>query len=191
MPKNPQRLDERDAFVALMLREGARSYLEIGLKYGDTFGFVAERIPPNSKMVGVDLPGHGPWGVAPADAHRAKRLIKLHMRQAARRQKVVVIWGDSAARGTVARVQERAPYDLVFIDGDHRSEGVRADWENYGPMARMVAFHDIDAANGKLEPERLALYGVHELWAELKQRYRHAEIIGRERGMGIGVLWNA
>ena len=64
-------------------------------------------------------------------------------------------------------MRQHGPYDLVFIDGDHSPAGVRADWQNYGPMARLVAFHDIDAEHGKLTPARLADYGVHQLWTEL------------------------
>lgn len=35
--------------------------------------------------------------------------------------------------------------DLVFIDGDHSPEGVRADWEAFSPLVRvggLVLFHD-------------------------------------------------
>ena len=64
MAKLSQRKDERLAFVKLMRAEGVRSYLEIGLRLGHTFAYVGEHLPRGSTMVGVDLPGFSPWGVA-------------------------------------------------------------------------------------------------------------------------------
>ena len=190
MAKLSQRKDERLAFVNLMRAEGVRSYLEIGLRLGHTFAYVGEHLPRGSKMVGVDLPGFSPWGVEPDEVSAARSMIKAQMRSLGRfGQHVFAIWGNSTDPKTVEKVRQHGPYDLVFIDGDHSAEGVRADWANYGPMARLVAFHDIDAENGKLTPERLAEYGVHQLWAELTTQYWHEELIGWKRGMGIGVLW--
>lgn len=76
--------------------------------------------------------------------------------------------------------------DFLFIDGDHKYEGVRGDFEMYSPFVRsggLVAFHDI--ANKAGSPE------VHRFWDEIKQNYPHREFVHRtgKEGMGIGVLW--
>ena len=33
-------------------------------------------------------------------------------------------------------------FDLVIIDGDHAYDSVQADWGHYGPMGKIVMFHD-------------------------------------------------
>lgn len=40
--------------------------------------------------------------------------------------------------------QLRASYDLIFIDGDHSWEHVNKDFNHYGPLARILMFHDIN-----------------------------------------------
>lgn len=55
------------------------------------------------------------------------------------------ILGDSHSEETLNKVKGFAPYDFLFIDGDHEAAGVRMDWDMYSPLVRkggMVAFHD-------------------------------------------------
>jgi len=184
-----QRADEMTAFLELIAAEGVRSYLEIGVQRGLTLLSVGLTLAPGARLVGVDLPGAA-WGVKDGTGPAQIEAACAQLRACG--QSVEMIWGNSRAPEVVAAATERGPYDLVFIDGDHSLEGVTADCENYGPMARMFAFHDIDTPNKRgIAPDRLARYGVHTLWARIKSRYRHREIIGSQRGMGIGVLWRA
>lgn len=57
------------------------------------------------------------------------------------------IYGDSKSPETVAKVKEflaGKPIDLLFIDGDHRFESVKKDFELYEPLTRyIIALHDI------------------------------------------------
>ena len=49
------------------------------------------------------------------------------------------------------------PIDLLFVDGDHREEGVRADFEHWSPHVRVgghVLFHDAVAAADFTTPAR-------------------------------------
>lgn len=52
----------------------------------------------------------------------------------------------------VEQVRKIAPYlDLLFIDGDHSYEGVKADWEAYKDFLKpssLVVFHDYGWAEG-------------------------------------------
>jgi predicted O-methyltransferase YrrM len=99
-----------------------------------------------------------------------------------------LVAGSSHDPAIVAQAAEFAPYDFAFIDADHTYQAVRADWENYGPMARVVAFHDILPRPG---------YGVSQLWEELTAvpgaRYvticQNEVMPGNEGRCGVGVLW--
>lgn len=95
--------------------------------------------------------------------------------------------------------------DLMFIDGDHSYEGVKADFENFNCLVKkggFVVFHDIT------DNEYHRHYGcfVEKYWQEIKHNYKHWEFIdGNEywhtaavrpddmmkcpsKSMGIGVI---
>lgn len=72
------------------------------------------------------------------------------------------------------------PYDLVIIDADHAHAAVQVDWENYGKLGAIVAFHDIrldwlDA-------------GVAKLWASIKQSGAQTEEMIGPQGTGVGIV---
>lgn len=55
------------------------------------------------------------------------------------------ILGSSHDSEVLEQAKEFAPYDFLFIDGDHETAGVRMDWDMYAPLVReggIVAFHD-------------------------------------------------
>jgi hypothetical protein len=68
-------------------------------------------------------------------------------------------------------------------------EYVSRDFENYGGLARIVAFHDISwwrpdpwiKDHGKMD--------VPDFWNGIKNKYRHREIKLEQRNNGIGILW--
>lgn len=58
---------------------------------------------------------------------------------------VTFILGDSHDQEILSQAAEFAPYDFLFIDGDHEPEGVLADYQMYSPLVRpggIVGFHD-------------------------------------------------
>lgn len=68
--------------------------------------------------------------------------------------------------------------DMLFIDGDHTKQCVKADYENYSPLVRkngLIVFHDI-----------LSEAGVREFWQEVKIGRKHIEIMSE---FGIGILY--
>jgi len=178
-----QHPEELTRFINLLLRENVTRYLEIGARHGDTFHMVMSALPTGSVGVAVDLPAAA-WGQAGTE--KALRKAVQHLRGAAR--KVTMLLGDSTALPMVESVAAFGPFDAVLIDGDHRYAGVKADWENYGRMARIVAFHDI-AGHGQIQPSSGLPVEVPRLWAEIAPQFVHAEFIAPGSPMGIGVLW--
>lgn len=175
-----QRPDELAAFIDLLVKNNVRSYLEIGARHGDTFYEVMRHLPKGAKGVAVDMPGAN-WGV------QKSRQALEHAAATLKGQgyDVRTVYGDSGTDATTRRVASHGPYDAVLIDGDHLYDGVKRDWERYG-NARMVAFHDIDGEG--IKSKRGLPVEVPKLWCEIKDHYQHTEIIGNDRGMGIGVI---
>lgn len=182
----PQYAGEVHAMIELFQREGVRSYLEVGCRYGDTFHTVGLALPEGSRLVAVDLPGAYSSDKRPGGRRRhqdsgvyLERAAK-HLTKHGRPSTVII--GNSQHAGTVAKVQALAPFDAAFIDGDHALDGVTADWRNYGPMARIVAFHDIVG-------EKSASYGPRRLFTELAATHRHHTIACGAASCGIGIIW--
>lgn len=176
----PQYLAEIEAFTEIIKEAGARSYLEVGCLYGDTLHFIGKQMPRGSKIVAVDMPG---------SAGRRFRHTDRFLQRAAAHLRLVyghdvkVIIGNSHDKDVIAEAASCGPFDAVFIDGDHSVDGVRQDWENYGPLGSIVAFHDIRRVSGKSQD------GVRALYNRLSKTHRHETLsVGDTRG-GIGVIW--
>lgn len=172
-------------FIALLNREGVTQYCEIGARHGDTFHEIAINLPEKSKVLAFDLPG-GLWGTTKSAKHL--KLVTKDLR--ARGYDAAALFGDSQTDASRRLIAARGPWDCILIDGDHTLPGVTADWNNYGDMARMIAFHDI-VGEGQAEKVHGNPVEVPILWASLKQKYRHVEFIAPGSSMGIGVLWTA
>lgn len=172
------------AFAELVRAEGVRSYLEIGSKFGGSLDRVAAVMPTGSRMVSIDLPrGTKAWPVSEASL---KGVVNNLNKQGHNAQ---MIWGNSQDRKVIEHARALGPFDLILIDGDHRSAGVTADWQNYAEMGRMIAFHDI--AWHRAPTWVGTRIDVPEFWASIKTGYRHQEIVLCPTGKnnGIGVLW--
>jgi hypothetical protein len=177
--------DEQElrSFKLLLRKHVVRRYLEIGAQHGDTFYAVMHALPAGSYGVAVDLPG-GAWGVenSRVSLTRAVERIKAHRREA------VALFGDSHLLSTAQHIRKLGPFDAVFIDGDHTLSGVARDWELYGPMARLVAFHDI-VGDARYDNAHLPPVEVPILWQRIKNAgYKVHELVTPGSAMGIGVV---
>jgi hypothetical protein len=190
--KNPplQNLNEHDAFLKILRDNKVRSYLEIGAMFGGTLWRTAKALPVGSRVVAVDS---FPYQHSQGARHDLTNCI-AELRSLG--YDAHFIFGDSTDKRTIKQAQAFAPFDALFIDCDHAFEFVSADWANYGPMARIVGFHDINwnsswvSARGNTPTEKEM--GVPRFWNELKQGYRHVEfrLHPSQNYYGIGVLWN-
>jgi len=180
--------DEREitAFCDLLAREGVTSYLEIGSKFGGSLWRAANALPRGSRIVAVDLPGGTKaWKESEASL-KACVLALIDLGYDAR-----IIWGNSTDPKVIEQVRALGPFSAALLDADHRLPGVTADWNTYGPMAAIVAFHDI---SWRRAPEWVGTrIDVPEFWASIKDDYRHEEIRFDEsrKNNGLGILWRS
>ncbi|MFA6049691.1 MAG: class I SAM-dependent methyltransferase [Candidatus Paceibacterota bacterium] len=64
-----------------------------------------------------------------------------------------IIDGSSHEPNIIAEVKTKAPYDIVYIDGDHSYEGALQDIVEFGPMLKVGGYMVVDdAANYKKMP---------------------------------------
>lgn len=180
--------DEQEiaAFCDLLKREGVTSYLEVGSKFGGSLWRAATALPVGSRIVAVDLPG-GTKAWKESEASLKACVAELNRLG----YDAEIIWGNSTDPKVIEQIAERGPFDACLIDADHRLPGVTADWNNYGPMAKIVAFHDLAWHRA---PEWVGTrIDVPQFWASIKDDFRHEEIIHCPTGKnnGIGVLWRS
>lgn len=107
------------------------------------------------------------------------------------------IVGDSANPETLKKLKSALAgrkIDLLFIDGSHTYEGVKADYELYEPLVEhLIAFHDVHGVTKRCS-------GVNPYWDEVVEknhymtlvfhRYNAAVSIEENKfmNMGIGVV---
>lgn len=175
---------ELASFINLLKEEGVTSYLEIGVRHGDTFFEVMKSLPAGSIGVAVDLPG-GKWGTPTSVS--ALQDAAEELRQMG--YLIHVFLGDSKSESIIQGVRQYALFDACFIDGDHRYESVYSDWVHYGSMSRIVGFHDINGEGQAARGPQAWPVEVPRLWQLLRSDMRHIEFIDPDYRMGIGVLW--
>lgn len=176
--------DELRSLGELLANLHPEHALEIGTASGGTLLFLTRLASPEATIVSIDLPS-GRFGGGYAAGRRS-----FYQHFARRKQVLHLFQEDSHSAETLSRVKAMfggQPLDYLFIDGDHAYEGVKSDFEMYGPLVRkggLIAFHDI--VEGK--PEMVG--GVPQFWREVRSGYNHSEFISDplQGGWGIGVL---
>lgn len=172
-------------FINLLCERGVRRYLEIGARHGDTFHHVVTHLPEGSNGVAVDLPG-GLWGTEKSRDQLKRAVRDLQCLG----YKASYLFGDSQAEATRKLIVGRGPFDAILIDGDHTLAGVTRDWNLYGKLAPIVAFHDI-VGTGQAEKVNGNPVEVPILWDSLKREHETLEFVAEGSAMGIGVVCNS
>lgn len=175
--------EEIVGFAELAAAHKPKSICEIGTYNGGTSLVLCAVSPSVQSFVGIDVkPFNGRVITALAPRH-----VNVAILQGSSR--------DPAIKRRVGDVLDGQPLDLLFIDGDHRYEGVRADLLEFGRLVRpggLIAFHDIVADGGKRSgrPGRGCSGGVPRLWQEIHIHFRHWEFVRDwdQDGFGIGVI---
>lgn len=168
---------EIESAIAAMAGIVPRVMCEIGTFDGGTSLLFSRFLPTVETMLCIDL-------------HvKNKRMLRL---LAPANQELHFFDMPSYAPKTVNRVAQFLDgrrIDVLFIDGDHRYEGVKQDFVRYRRFVReggLVFFHDIVEDRGG----RAWAGGVPRLWKELAPAYPHREYVHSrdQEGYGIGML---
>jgi cephalosporin hydroxylase len=175
-------IQSRPELIALLkvLKQARPSrVLEIGTANGGTLFPFTRIAATDALLVSVDLPGGPGGGGYPADR------IPLYQAFPLPGQRLELIRDDSHDPSVLKRVAELVGdqgLEFLFIDGDHSYEGVRRDYEMYGPLVKpngLIAFHDIEFC-----PD------VQRFWDEVKVGKQTQELLeGDKQRYGIGLIY--
>lgn len=159
---------------ARFVRELApRTVVEIGTARGGTLYCLCQLADPDAVVISIDLPS-GAGGGGQTEEER-----RFFTSFAGPSQRLHCLAADSHAPETRARVEALLggrEIDLLFLDGDHTTQGVKADFEQYQPLVSgggVIALHDICVRPEVWGPQG----GVGPFWDRLKARYATREII--------------
>ena len=160
---------------------------EIGAAGGGTTFLLAAAAAPDALIVSLDL----------AFTESRKAALKQF---ALAGQRLVCLKEDSHKPEAVSAVRNclaGRKFDVLYLDGDHSYEGVKADFELFSPLVRaggLVVFHDIVPDYRTRYGIETSSYvgGVPQFWTEVKAAHATVEEIvedPEQDGFGIGVLY--
>jgi predicted O-methyltransferase YrrM len=168
------------ALLRILEQASPQRILEIGTASGGTLFLFTRIAAADAQLVSIDLPG-GPGG-----GGYPPWKIPLYEEFPLPGQRLELIRGDSHDPAVLSRVGELVGgrgIDFLFIDGDHSYDGVKRDFEMYGPLVNptgLIALHDIDYIGD-----------VQRFWNEVKVGRRAQEIRGDNgQTFGIGLIYN-
>jgi cephalosporin hydroxylase len=184
-PAHQQR-DEILGFLSMATLQSPRVVMEIGTAQSGTNFLLGQIMDSVEMLIAMDL------------RIRNMRLLSQFSRTGLNR---VFLEGSSYTSSSYERVKKvlsGRPLDVLFIDGDHTYDGVKADYQMYRPLVKkggLIAFHDIvdDHQTSYGRPGLGWSGGVPKFWCELKLQNDFSscsEFIADpdQDGMGIGVL---
>jgi cephalosporin hydroxylase len=161
-----------------------RAVCEIGGANGGTLALFCQVAAEDAILISIDLAYTWPRRMA-------------HRRFARAGQRVYSLRADSHNESTVERVRallRGRMLDFLLIDGDHSLEGVRRDFQIFGPLVSkqgLVALHDIVPDHSRYGVSTQSVVGgVPEFWAALRGTAGAREIVERpdQDGYGLGIV---
>lgn len=176
--------DEIFPFLDEVSRLEPAHICEIGTANGGTTLLLMRSVPHVREMIGLDI------------LIRNKPKLKLLAKADQRLEYVVGPSAESPQVGKVSRLLGGALLDVLFIDGDHEFEGVRADFLAYRSFVRdggLIVFHDIVPDRRSEGVETMAnAGGVPDFWQLVKRKYETREFVHNwewQQGYAIGVVY--
>lgn len=134
-------------------------------------------MPIGSKIVAVDLP----------TGDTKDSLVACVDELRGMGYNATLVFGDSTKEDVISTVRQLAPFDACLIDANHTLPYVELDYLHYGPLAKVIAFHDINHTR-KVTPGRMPIE-IAPFWKKVKDTYRHDEIKHDPDTNGFGILY--
>lgn len=159
-----------------------KTVVEIGTANGGTLFMSSRLATDEATIISIDLPGGRFGGGFP------EWKVPYYMAFARKEQRMELLRGNSQDPAIFAQVKKALngqAIDHLFIDGDHIYEGVKADYERYGPLVRpggKIVFHDVVPHRGACQ--------VDVFWRELREKVAYCEYINDlgQGKFGIGIV---
>jgi predicted O-methyltransferase YrrM len=181
-----QKADEMIPLLKLLAQKQPKYICEIGSASGGTLFLLAQMCRSDAVCFSIDL-------------QLSFQRAAVYRRFGRPSQKIRIIRGDSASSTTQRRFRRllnNGALDLLFIDGDHAYEGVKADFDAYAPLVKeggLIALHDVvedHKARHGIDTDKFS-GGVPAFWKELKNEFRTKEFIADpdQNGYGIGLVY--
>ncbi len=128
--------EEREAL--LRHAAGKKRLAEVGVWEGVTTRELRRGMSPTGTIFAIDPYPPGRLGI------NYQKLIAA--REVARAPNGAVVWIRQTSVDALKQPAVlQAPFDFVFLDGDHTYEGTRQDWEGWSPLVEpggIIALHD-------------------------------------------------
>jgi len=141
--------------------------VEIGIKEGGNLKVLSTHLDKNGKAIGIDPRQEIPWNMKDSDCH------VYHIARSSHEQET---------KDRLIEILDGQEIDVLFIDGDHSTEGMLQDYEDYSPLVRkggIIAVHDI-----------YYLEEVKVAWSKVKinKRGKVFESPWNQSSIGIGYI---
>lgn len=177
-PGGPLQWDwEWEAMLHIFRSCGPTRTVEIGCFEGYNLEAMTWASPPGAWVLGIDPNERVDW----------KARVGIQKRKDVN---VNFVARESSHAEAIAAAERLGGIDWLFIDGDHTYDGVKFDFETYGPMVPpggVIALHDIYPSQGDASIE------VHRLWREIVQAgYVTRELVCEQTPSvwgGIGLVY--
>lgn len=178
-----QKRSEIERFLQFAATRNPKIALEIGMAQGGTSFLLKESINTLTLLVCIDIYLHNVFILEAFN----KRGCSLKFLEGSSTEPTI--------KQSVIDALAGRKLDILFIDGDHSYDGVKADFQSYRDLVAdggLIVFHDIcDDFQTK--------YGIHsgnytggvpQIWKEVKDSFEHYEFIDQvdQDGFGIGCL---